>query len=140
MFSQGPVPRNPPICLINRENKPMARPLISPPLPMQEFDWRALGRRIRQGWGVQPHLTARGVCRPKIAANAGQYWPERHSDAHVGRQDAIAPTPGSAGAPMSHLCSRGHKNRHQTGGREGVGKRRGAKVRSGNPCRCRWRQ
>ena len=43
--------------------------------------------------------------RPELAANAGQYWPARTSNAPVGRRNDIATTSGAAGAPTYRLCS-----------------------------------
>ena len=126
-FSRGTIPRHPPICLTNRGMKPMAQPILRP-LPLAPtLDWRTRGRKRRRRQGVYPHRTAWVYCRPALAANSGRCQPARPSNAPVVRKDAIALTSGAAGVSMSRLRSQGHKTKLWSGGREGVGKRRGAK-------------
>ena len=75
---------------------------------------------------VHPPLTAPGVFRPALAANAGQCLPAQTRDVPVGSQDAIAPTAGAAGAPTSCIRAQGNKTGHQTGGGSGAAQRDGS--------------
>ena len=60
-FGRGPFPCHLPICPTNRAKKPMAWPLLPPPLIVLTFVWRAQGRKRRQIWGDHPHRRAHGV-------------------------------------------------------------------------------
>ena len=142
-FNQGPIPRPPPIRPTNMAKEPMARSLLRPPPLVITFHWREWGRRRRQRWGAHPHQTSRGDFRTTLTTNAGLCWPTRPSDAPVGRQEAITPTAGATGAPMSRLCDQWQNTGLWIGGRERVENRRGAKGRRQRrrepSCRC-WRQ